>query len=167
MDNHRTQLIMGIAASAVSIFLIFVAIPFWVAAPSNVSKIILSPLFWPYVLAGLMLVTGMSMTVLAWREGGRTAAAMPGEEAAQEKVEGGYFRLAMMIVVMIVYVVALPWLGMVWTSMPVFVAVAFLVRTAHPKAAILSAVIVPLVLYAFFAHVAGVAVPQGELVALP
>lgn len=167
MDHHRTQLIMGIAASAVSIFLIFVAIPFWVAAPSNVPKIILSPLFWPYVLSGVMLVTGMSMIALAWRERGRTTAIKPSEDTPQEKVEGGYFRLAIMIVVMTAYVAALPWLGMVWTSMLVFVAVAFLVRTSHPKTAILSAVIVSLVLYAFFAHVAGVAIPQGELVVLP
>ena len=61
----------------------------------------------------------------------------------------------------------MPWLGMVWTSMLAFVALAFLVKTRHPATAFICAIVVPLVLYAFFAHVASVAIPQGELVRLP
>ena len=53
------------------------------------------------------------------------------------------------------------------TSMLIFVATALLVRTRHPKTALVCAVIVPLVLYAFFAHVAGVAIPQGNFMRLP
>ena len=68
---------------------------------------------------------------------------------------------------MILTMVALPRLGMVWTCMLVFVATAFMFRTRYPKAAVVCAVVVPLVLYAFFAHVAGVAIPQGEFVRLP
>jgi putative tricarboxylic transport membrane protein len=58
-------------------------------------------------------------------------------------------------------------LGLVWTAMLAFAATALLVRTKHMTIAIVSAVTVPLLLYVFFAHVAGVAIPQGNFVRLP
>ena len=82
-------------------------------------------------------------------------------------VPGGYKRLAIMAVVMVIYMFGLPRLGMVWTSMLAFLATAFLVRTSHPKTAVICALCVPLVLYVFFAHVATVAIPQGNFVRLP
>jgi hypothetical protein len=56
---------------------------------------------------------------------------------------------------------------MVWTAMLAFAACACLFRTRHPIVAVICAVVVPLLLYAFFAHVAGVAIPQGAFVRLP
>ncbi|MCY4292849.1 MAG: hypothetical protein OXC72_14005, partial [Roseovarius sp.] len=53
------------------------------------------------------------------------------------------------------------------TSMLSYLATAFLVKTRHPKTAVVCGVVIPVVLYAFFAHVAGVAVPQGNFVRLP
>jgi len=63
--------------------------------------------------------------------------------------------------------VALPRLGMVWTAMLVLAACAFLFQTRHPIVAIICAVVMPLLLYLFFAHVAGIAIPQGNFVRLP
>lgn len=163
MQENRSQAIMGIATIAASLFMIFIAIPTWVSAPSNVPNIILSPLFWPYALALLTALVGLGMLVISRRKPSSVTSDNPSDEI----IEGGYLRLAIMAIIMIVYVLVLPWLGMVWTSMIVFVAVAFLVRTSHPKAVIVCAIIIPLVLYAFFAHVAGVAIPQGELVRIP
>ena len=53
----------------------------------------------------------------------------------------------------------------IFVAIPNFVS--FLVRTKHMTIAIVSAVAVPLLLYVFFAHVAGVAIPQGNFVRLP
>jgi putative tricarboxylic transport membrane protein len=78
-----------------------------------------------------------------------------------------WMRLAALAVIMVLVMVGLPRLGMVWTAMLAFLACAYLFRTRHPIAAIVCAVVVPLLLYAFFAHVAGVAIPQGEFVRLP
>ena len=69
----------------------------------------------------------------------------------------GSFRLAALISA----------IGMVWASMLAFACLAFLMKTRHPKAALAAAVATPLLLYAFFAHVAGVAVPQGDFIRLP
>ena len=46
-----------------------------------------------------------------------------------------------------------------------FAALAFLVSTPHPRAALVCALAVPLALYAFFAHVAGISIPQGSVAA--
>ena len=76
-------------------------------------------------------------------------------------------RLAVMAGLMAVTMLVLHRLGLVLTSMLLFVAVAYLVQSKHKKTAWLCAIIVPLVLYAFFAHVAGVAIPQGDFLRLP
>ena len=81
--------------------------------------------------------------------------------------KGCYKRIALLAVLMAVYVLAIPFLGLVWASMISFVSLAILIKTSHPKTALISAVVMPLVLYIFFAHVAGMAIPQGEFLRLP
>jgi hypothetical protein len=156
---HR-QTVIGLFALVAGIFLMTVAIPLWVSSPSNVRNIILSPVFWPYILSGLVILIGLGLTVTGFY----SSEDMTAEPA---EVPGGYRRLIIMAVVMVIYMFGLPRLGMVWTSMLAFVATAFLVRTAHPKTALICGLCLPLVLYIFFAHVASVAIPQGNFVRLP
>ncbi len=160
MRNLHRQSLIGIVAIVASVFLIVVAIPGWVSSPSNVSNIILSPLFWPYTLAGLTGLVGIGMVLT-----GRHSREDIGEQGTAPA--GGFFRLAAMAAVMVIYMYLLPRLGMVWASMLAFAATAYIVRCSNPRIAAVAAVVVPLLLYAFFAHVAGVAIPQGELVRLP
>ncbi|MGJ8572253.1 MAG: tripartite tricarboxylate transporter TctB family protein [Hoeflea sp.] len=163
MHDRTIQLQLGIGAILAAAFLLLVAIPVWVSSPSNVPNIILSPLFWPWALAGLTGLTGLGMLLIAIRE------PAPTEPEISDVVDKprAWGRLASIAAVMIATMLIMPLIGMVWTSMLVFAVTAFLVRTSHPKTALISAVLVPLVLYAFFAHVAGVAIPQGDFVRLP
>jgi len=64
-------------------------------------------------------------------------------------------------------ILVMPSLGLVWTMMLVFSSSAFLVGTTYTKTAIICSIVLPLILYLFFAHVAGVAIPQGDYVRLP
>ncbi|MFO6465140.1 tripartite tricarboxylate transporter TctB family protein [Jannaschia sp. KMU-145] len=153
---------LGVGAVAVAALLLFYAIPGWVSSPSNVRNIVLSPLFWPNALAILTALIGLSLIATAWRQ--------PSEPAPAPDVDdrgAAMLRLAGAAVVMVLTFLALPRLGLVWTAMLTFVALALLVRTKHPVWALASAVVVPLVLYLFFAKVAGVAIPQGLFVRLP
>lgn len=68
---------------------------------------------------------------------------------------------------MIVMMWLMPRLGMVWTAMIGFLVTALLLQPRIPISTLVAAIAVPLVLYAFFAHVAGVAIPQGQFVRLP
>jgi hypothetical protein len=164
VSERRLQLQLGIGACLASAFLVFVAIPTWVATPSNIKNVFLSPVFWPYVLAGCTGVVGLGLITA----GARMAEA-PAEERADAHDEGmgAWVRLLGMALIMVMTMYLLPRLGMVWTSMLCFAMTAFLVKTRHPVAAMICAVVIPLALYAFFAHVAGVAIPQGDFVRLP
>lgn len=163
MTQRSVQLNLGLAALFGAAFLVVYAIPVWVSSPSNVGNIILSPLFWPYALAGFTALTGAGLVVAGLRT---PAGGAPLNSPAAEPASA-WGRLAAMAVLMGLTMFLLPRLGMVLTSMLLFVSTAFLVKTRHPVTAIVCAVVIPLVLYVFFAHVAGVAIPQGNVLRLP
>lgn len=163
MTRRGVQLQLGIGACVAALFLILVAIPTWISSPSNVGNVILSPLFWPYVLSGLTGLVGLGLVLTGWRmKDDGEPVNEPNEDGAQ-----AWIRLGGMAVIMTATMLVMSTVGMVWTAMLAFAATAFLVRTRHPKTALICAVAVPLILYAFFAHVAGVAIPQGDFVRLP
>lgn len=162
MSHRALQLRLGIGAILAATFLLTYAIPNWVSSPSNVRNIVLSPLFWPYILGSLTGLVGLGLVLAGWR----AAQGEPINEATGDP-RAGAVRLVAFAVLTVLTFWVMPVLGMVWTSMLAFGALAFLVRTRHPAVAVICAVVVPLILYAFFAHVASVAIPQGELVRLP
>ena len=164
---RSTQMQLGLAACIGALILAFWAIPSWVSSPSNVRDIVLSPRFWPYILAGFTALTGVLLVLSASRIASATPHPEEDPAADAPATPGAWVRLAFLAALMIVTLLAMSRLGMVWTAMLLFASTAFLFRTRHPVAAVVSAIMVPLVLYAFFAHVAGVAVPQGDLVRLP
>lgn len=159
--SRKSHTQIGLAAIAFAAFLLLVGIPYGITSPSNVRNVVLSPVFWPNVVAGLMAAGGAGMLLAARRLGDEE------HESFLAGVDGAGLRLGLMAVLMAAYFLAIPYLGMVWSSMAACAALAFLIRTRHPVPALLSAVVVPLALYLFFAHVAGVAIPQGVFVRLP
>lgn len=163
MEDKRLQMQLGIGAVIASLLLIFIVIPYSVSAPATVRNVVLSPLFWPNVVAGLTGIVGLGMIVLSV---GRQPAALPPSSDVDNR-GAAFLRLAIAAALMVATMYALPRIGMVWVSMVLFALVAFLVRTTHPKTALVCAVLLPLLLYVFFAHVAGVAIPQGNFVRLP
>lgn len=163
MNKRTIQLHLGLGACAACLFLVLYAIPYWISAPSNMRNIILSPRFWPYAIAGLTGLVGLGMLFTSRKSEADDA---PVNDPIEDP-RAGLIRLAGMAVLMAVTFWLLPRIGMVWASMLAFASLAFLVKTRHPKTALICAVLVPLLLYGFFAHVAGVAIPQGEYVRLP
>lgn len=162
MTPKSVQLHLGATACLISLFLIFIGIPKGVSSPSNVQNIVLAPTFWPYVLATFTGLTGLGLLLAGWRHtGSNTFDDQPDND------KHGWLRLGALALLMIVTMYALPRLGMVWTTMLVFFFTALLFRTRHPRTALLCAVLIPLALYLFFAHVAGVGIPQGNFVRLP
>lgn len=162
MSPQVIQTRLGIGACVVAAFLVFVGIPGWVSSPSNVQNIVLAPTFWPYVLSALTGLIGVALLF-----SGRRADTRIDDEEIEQTDGLGWPRLAALALIMCITMYGLPRLGMVWTTMLVFAATAFLFRTRHRVTALVCAVVIPLALYAFFAHVAGVGIPQGNFVRLP
>ena len=170
MSTNKIDVLLGLGAVVFAAVLAWVAIPRWVSTPSNVGNVVLSPLFWPYILAGVAGLTGAALAVTSLRrrsDSATTIAPEPPPVTDNQTGFGAYLRLLIMAVILVAAMYAMPRLGMVWTSMLVFLSTALLVKTRHPRLAIICAVVLPLLLYAFFAHVAGVAIPQGDFVRLP
>lgn len=163
MNAYTIQLRLGLLAIVTSAFLFLIAIPNWVTSPSNIRNIVLSPTFWPYILSGLMGVFGVALTLSAFRE----AKDGPGYDEPIDDPRQAFIRLALITLIMVIVTLGTASIGMVWMSMAAFIATAALVRTRHPIAAVICGVLLPLALYAFFAHVASVAIPQGNFVRLP
>lgn len=152
---------IGVASIAFAAFLYFFAIPNWVTSPSNIQNIVLSPTFWPNIISGLLAIGGLGMMLTSRR------LTDDNHETFFAGTRGAIPRLLACAILMVIYVWVSEYIGLVWASMLAFAAMAFIIKTGHPKSALVAAVIVPLILYLFFAHVAGVAVPQGEFVRLP
>ena len=163
MNDRDTHLKLGMGAIAAAVFLLAFMIPNFVSTPKNVPNIVLSPLFCLNTLACLTALTGLG---LIW-----SALRLPKDDSTAESdvddKQAAFLRLLGIAAIMLVTMYAMPKVGLVWTAMFAFAATAFLVRTRNPVAALVSAVLVPLCLYFFFAHVAGVAIPQGDFVRLP
>ena len=163
----NSYFISGFVALLLSLLLIFVAIPFGITSPSNISKIVLSPVFWPQVLSVLLGITGIALMVSA--NGAKVNGVDDNDdnEDLKESTAGGFKRLFLMGILMSAYVTAIPKLGLVWTSMIAFVALSVLIKSSRPLTAIITAIVIPLILYLFFAHIAGMSIPQGEFLRLP
>jgi putative tricarboxylic transport membrane protein len=158
---NNSYLTTGLAALILALFLFLVAIPYGVTEPSNVTKIVLSPVFWPEVLSILLGITGIGLIFSA-------SSTSEDESIGQDPAsKGSYTRLLFLAVLMGVYIFAIPKLGLVWTSMIAFIGLAVLIKCSHPRIAVISAIIIPLILYLFFVHVAGMAIPQGDFLRLP
>ncbi|MFT4726633.1 MAG: putative tricarboxylic transport membrane protein [Granulosicoccus sp.] len=163
MNTKNIQFRLGLGSLFFAAFLSFYLVPSWVTAPANVPRIVLSPIFWPLVLAGALALIGLGL-LLSSRQ-------LPNSVYVAEDSDfhrpSAIRRVVTLAVLMIGIVVVLPPLGLVLTTMLVILALGSLVKTQHPKTILVCAVLVPLVLYAFFAHVAGIAVPQGNFLRLP
>jgi putative tricarboxylic transport membrane protein len=152
----------GLFSLGLSLFLFFVGIPYGITSPSNVSKVVLSPVFWPTVLTAILAVVGVSLMVVA-----RSVSEDVTVSRAGPTTNGCYSRLLILAILMVLYLLAIPILGLVWTSVIAFMSISFLIRSAHPVRSAIAAIVLPLLLYMFFAHVAGMSIPQGEFVRLP
>lgn len=159
---HRVSW-LGLGFIGFGAFVLAIAIPFAVTSPSNVQNVVLSPTFWPTIVAWLIIGLGGLLTVLRFAGSG-----MPDvEDEMGGNGPAAWLRIAGAVAVMAALVLLTPTLGLVWTAMLAFGALSILVQSSKPVLSAVVAIVLPLVLYAFFAHVAGVAVPQGDFIRLP
>lgn len=163
MLPRRVELNIAFFAIAFALILLVVLIPYGIVTPRNVRLPVLSPLFWPTILGGLLLLCGLLLAI-------RTRFSPDDEQIEDEQVSfsrSEVLRLAALLILIVVYYLAIPSLGMVWASMAAFLVMTLITGTKWRVHRFIWALVLPLALYAFFSHVAGVPIPQGQLVRLP
>lgn len=167
MQNFRISP-LGLVFIGFGAFILFVAIPYAVTSPSNVQKVVLAPTFWPTIIGWIIIGLGAILMAMrffvpaAWTSDNVDAGADDGPP-----LPGGWLRLATAGALMVALVYVTPVLGLVWSAMLCFVALSLLVKSSRPVVSLIVAIALPLALYVFFHHAAGVAVPQGEFIRLP
>jgi len=154
---------LGVLCSVIAFFLWFYAIPQWVSAPSNVSRLVLSPTFWPLIIAALI---GLCGAYLLFIDNRQTADEIESLEQPENRTTG-FIRLFMAAVAMVLFLISVETAGLVIGSMILFLVMIFIVTQTISIRFFVIAVILPVALYGFFAHVASVAIPQGEWMQLP
>ena len=163
MLSRRIEIGIGLATVALALLILFVAIPFGIVTPKSVNSIFLSPIFWPSVLGICLLIIGAALTGQSWLRLGGVA-----ETEEFERFDGGaVYRLVGFLAIIVVYYLLIPLLGMVWSSTLAFAATVFLTNAGSKIVGLVCAVALPILLFAFFYHVAAVPIPQGAFLRLP
>lgn len=158
MSNRVLGALCCVFAGILSLY----AIPTWVSAPSNVSRIVLSPTFWPYIITGLIGLSGLYLLVFEHQSETHGDSTDVSENPVKSCL-----RLVLMAVLMALFLSVVETTGLVIGSMFLFVLVTYIATQKLSTRVVVIGVILPLALYGFFAHVASVAVPQGEWIQLP
>lgn len=137
-------------------------IPTWVITPEHVRVIVLSPDFWPYIVAALLAIGGSTLLAQYYFFTRQTIVALD-----DNRVAGGNMRIALVAILMAAYYLIMPVIGMVLSSMLAYIAFMAIIRLPRLVTSVIIAIALPLLLYAFFDHVAGVPIPQPDFLRLP
>lgn len=161
MTRSSNDIWIGAGLCLFSVLLLVYFIPEYVVTPKNVRNPVLSPQFWPEIIAYAILILGATTSLLGFFGNADSC------KTDEPRNPHGLMRLLGVAGVLAGYYLLIPSLGMIWTSVLAYGTLAIIFSTRHRLAAALAAVILPIVLFAFFSHIAGVPIPQGQLVRLP
>ncbi len=164
MTDATRARVLGLAVVGGALALIFAVIPSGIQVGPGPT--ILRPDLWPRAISWLLLAAGLALTAQGFLA---TPARTEREPDADASPVPGRLRLAGFALVLLWLAFATPALGMVWTSIGAFWACIALARPTRRLLipALVVGAVLPLALYAFFAHFAGVPIPQGQVVRLP
>lgn len=162
MLSRPIELGLSLFVILFAVFLWLVLIPVGIDAPSSMRSAFLSPRFWPTILAAGLLLLGLGLGVVTFRRKPRDR-----HEVFDPFTRPEYLRLAGFGVLLAGYFEAISWIGMIWASAACFALVVFLTGARNKTVGLACALLLPIVLFGFFYHIAGVNIPQSELLRLP
>lgn len=163
MLSRRDEILIGLGVMVLGALILWWIIPNYIATPRRIPIRALSPAFWPKIIAWTILFCGTVLTARAF-----FAPVTPDAVADDLSVSRPEaLRLLALGAILLGIYFALPVVGMVWVSMIAFALLVLLSGGKHKFWGMIAAVVLPLLLYLFFTKVAGVAIPQGQIVRLP
>lgn len=163
MLSRRDEFLVGVCVMILGAAVLWWIIPTYITTPRRVPIRALSPAFWPKIIAWTILGCGLLLAVRA-----ALAPAPPDAVADDLSVSRpeALRMLALGAILLGIYF-ALPVIGMVWVCMIAYALMVFLSGGKNLGWGMVIAILLPLLLYLFFTKVAGVAIPQGQIVRLP
>lgn len=176
---RQQSVIVGLFSLVLGLLLHFWLIPNYISVPSNMARLVLSPAFWPEILAAMIVLAGVFVLVGAFRQPAKPnsqdlAANLTEDQQGsnvssplQEVSQPSLIRLLAFVTAMALYAKYLDYLGMALASILMLLISFYLLGEKRIGLVLSVSIVLPLVLYAFFLHVAGVSIPQGEIIRLP
>jgi putative tricarboxylic transport membrane protein len=159
---------VGAVSTALGGLLHFWLIPNFISVPENMARAVLSPAFWPEILSALVIVSGL--IILLQDSLSSVSNSSPedgGPSTVSEEVSTSWTRLVAFCFAMVIYVGSINYLGMPISSViMLIVSFQLLGEKRYGPSLVISAGL-PILLFMFFFHVAGVSIPQGEWISLP
>ncbi len=164
MSAQSRERALGLGLVAFAILLIAVIVP--VGVPTQPGPLILRADLWPRVVSWGILIFGAAIAARAFLA--PVAEPAPPEDDARERAHlQGMLRLVGLGAILLGLAWGTSEIGMVWAGMLAFWAILAMIRPRRVWIAALVGLLLPLALYGFFSHFAGVPIPQGSLVRLP
>lgn len=155
--GRRREITFAVLTLLASLLFAFVVIPAGVTSPASVKHLPLSPTFLPYVLT-----IGVGLFALVHLLEAIFAAHIPGEDGNPLGVHPRWFsRLAMLVVLLLIYLILPETLGMPLTAILVTIALMAIGGERRPLILLGVGIAVPVLVYLFFAHIAQVPLPMG------
>jgi putative tricarboxylic transport membrane protein len=159
---------VGAVSTALGGLLHFWLIPNFISVPENMARAVLSPAFWPEILSALVTISGL--IILLQGSLSSVSNSSPedgGPSTVSEEVSTSWTRLVAFCFAMVIYVGSINYLGMPISSViMLIVSFQLLGEKRYGPSLVISAGL-PILLFMFFFHVAGVSIPQGEWISLP
>ena len=155
-----SERLTGIGVLLLGIAIFFVLIPAGIDQPGNVEHAALAPDFWPRIIAGIIILTGLALTV-------RPAAAEEDDEEEASEDGGGWLQrlpgLAVALGTLFGFYFLIPFLGMVAPGVALILGLMVYAGERRWPLGIAIAAGVPILLYVFFVYVASIPIPLGVL----
>jgi len=170
--SHR-DLWLGAGLTIASALLYLVVIPAGVTVPAGVRSAVMSPTFWPSVIALFLLAMSALLflrAALAWRSGkllSHRSSELSEDEDHESSGLHGQVRAVAVIAIMFAYYWLIHKIGLVPASMAAMLAVGL--ATSRPRLwlVLIATPVLPMLLYLFFFKVANVPIPGGEWLVFP
>ncbi|MCB1971005.1 MAG: tripartite tricarboxylate transporter TctB family protein [Geminicoccaceae bacterium] len=158
MAGGRQNFLLGLGIAAFGVLLLLVIIPEGVVVPKGVRSAVLSPAFWPSVIAGFLIVSGLILAVQS---------RLYGQSMELEHHDVSWLRFGLGVVFLAVFYLLVRPIGLVLASMLAITAFGLVARARNRPMLLVTAVILPLLLYGFFVKIAGLPVPVGHWISFP
>lgn len=149
----NNDFILGIALFVLALLAIFVIIPAGIDSPGDVNIRALAPDFWPNIVMTFLAIIGLIIAIQGYATGKKTTQKTP--------IHTRYWRAVSAIILLFIYYWLLQTLGFVIASCIALLAFCLLAGERRLYYVLPLAILLPLLLFYFFTHIATVAIPLG------
>ena len=161
--NQKRDLLAGFGFIAISLLILFVAIPLGVQEPKKVKFVALSPSYYPRLVCYCLLFFGL---VLLLKRFFPTKKEVSHVDGTTEDGVSTELRLQMLLAlggILFFYYITLPSLGFVLSSTIVLFVLLLLAGDRNFASLLIIPLLLPISVYWFFTKVANIPIPAGIL----